>query len=471
VAIKKKIEELIEKLHNNSTRMVRLKAFILATSVFVLLTCISIFFLYEWKDLQSLIFTSTIDKARAEKALTEKSVWSDSSLQPHTVLALARLPDFSPSLGVRYLYEKYNLILVSEPVRNNQVCVHAISGDGSSSDPPSMKIWIRVSGPEIQSGVAVPSSPDSSCSYHYDLHPLPPGNYTLDMKLLSVFDDGQEWDFAQCNHEQGTYWDPANSTLLMYKFPISYANSDTKLCCDQCTGHPNCMAYTSNPTKNQIGEVDYPCIFYSEVSGEKLKGGKTSSGTSRSKDHVMKYLGCGHSHVFETCREAGEDDGLYLIEKEFFVSGEVGVEEEKKPICSATELDEITRGRWVKTPLSVCAGEPLQHYNNQQFAHVVRQTGMAEACWVHDNFSKISGQCVRSRRPQSSVWKSHLFEPDFTYTWQPYTCRLPLYTDAILKECLQTKGYRRPEVSGDSVSRMLGTYVVCVSLRRLFHYY
>lgn len=93
--------------------MVRLKAFILATSVFVLLTCISIFFLYEWKDLQSLIFTSTIDKARAEKALTEKSVWSDSSLQPHTVLALARLPDFSPSLGVRYLYEKYNLILVS----------------------------------------------------------------------------------------------------------------------------------------------------------------------------------------------------------------------------------------------------------------------------------------------------------------------------------------------------------------------
>ncbi|GMI60836.1 hypothetical protein ScalyP_jg10866 [Parmales sp. scaly parma] len=246
----------------------------------------------------------------------------------------------------------------------------------------------------------------------------------------------------------------------MYKFPISYANSDTKLCCDQCTGHPNCMAYTSNPTKNQIGEVDYPCIFYSEVSGEKLKGGKTSSGTSRSKDHVMKYLGCGHSHVFETCREAGEDDGLYLIEKDFFVSGEVGVEEEKKPICSATELDEITRGRWVKTPLSVCAGEPLQHYN-LQFAHVVRQTGMAEACWVHDNFSKISGQCGQNgcaRNPQSSVWKSHLFEPDFTYTWQPYTCRLPLYTDAILKECLQTKGYRRPQVSGDSVSRMLGTY-------------
>ena len=193
-----------------------------------------------------------------------------------------------------------------------------------------MKIWIRVSGPEIQSGVAVPSSPDSSCSYHYDLHPLPQGNYTLDMKLLSVFDDGQEWDFAQCNHEQGTYWDPANSTLLIYKFPISYTNSDTKLCCDQYTDHPNCMAYTSNPTKNQIGEVDYPCIFYSEVSGEKLKGGKTSSGTSRSKDHVMKYLGCGHSHVFETCREAGEDDALYLIEKEFFVSGEVGVEEEKK---------------------------------------------------------------------------------------------------------------------------------------------
>ena len=66
-----------------------------------------------------------------------------------------------------------------------------------------MKIWIRVSGPEIQSGVAVPSSPDSSCSYHYDLHPLPPGNYTLDMKLLSVFDDGQEWDSRNATTSRG----------------------------------------------------------------------------------------------------------------------------------------------------------------------------------------------------------------------------------------------------------------------------
>jgi hypothetical protein len=94
------------------------------------------------------------------------------------------------------------------------------------------------------------------------------------------------------------------------------------------------------------------------------------------------------------------------------------------------------------------------------FPQYIHNESQPEACWVHDKL--IGNLCSDGcdRNPKSNLWKSSLVAMGFfTYTWQPYDCRLPLYSNDMIKKCFQHHNYEMPLLKGDSVPHFFSRYV------------
>ena len=85
-------------------------------------------------------------------------------------------------------------------------------GDRWMDRQPPLTMWVRVTGPEIFSGTAIPHRLKSSslCTWRYSFTPKFAGEYSYDVKLLT-FHGTANFDTAKCQHET---IEIANASLL-----------------------------------------------------------------------------------------------------------------------------------------------------------------------------------------------------------------------------------------------------------------
>lgn len=128
------------------------------------------------------------------------------------------------------------------------------------------------------------------------------------------------------------------------------------------------------------------------------------------------------------------------------------------PLCPAN-LKGVSHGRWVRSSTDLNCSMKLVPPTGA-FPQYIYNEPQSEACWVHDKL--IGNNCLDgcARNPKSNLWKSRLAAKDyFTYTWHPYDCRLPIYSNGMIKKCFQHHHYSMPQVMGDSVSYFFSMYV------------
>jgi hypothetical protein len=110
-------------------------------------------------------------------------------------------------------------------------------------------------------------------------------------------------------------------------------------------------------------------------------------------------------------------------------------------------------------PLASCEDDPTA--NDKALIMAKHNPKEPEECWIHDNLYPIGQRCLESGCVmfQESVWHSKLHgtrqgwhpmanlslnlallegEPgSFTHVWEPYDCKLPLYSDDMITQCMQ----------------------------------
>jgi len=125
-------------------------------------------------------------------------------------------------------------------------------------------------------------------------------------------------------------------------------------------------------------------------------------------------------------------------------------------------LGGICYGRWVQTDL-LQSCSMLEDKVGGSFPQYVHKQTEGEECWIRDRL--LGNQCINGcHNPAENLCKSTLMKDDFefrllSYVWKPYSCALALYTDEMTARCFQARGYAKPVVYGDSISRYFADYV------------
>jgi len=415
--------------------------------------------------------------------LTQQFKLSDYSIPTHAVVsshkkynfteiqekATNRMAGLQPRRGVRYLYEKYNLLLGVEPIvysTNHRAIIrivdlHPLNANINCSGI-DLTIWVRIAGPEIISGIAIPKQ-NSSCTWEFSNNePLAlPGTYEVSVKVLAL-NDGADRIKEECRFQENTLF--RSGTILLNYTPPGVFYSTQHNCCEMCTRHENCTHFVAFLNKTD----SVKCVLYSSVTSEAynitIGNNKvlTIAGISKSKQRPTVFLGCGYGQGLEMnfCLDEGRDDMPFIIQPFFEVPNEeykIGKKEETVSICSST-LQEVTHGRWVLQSHLNCSME-LEKPQSKFTPMYVHKHTEPEDCWIHDRL--IGNNCLNgcNRNPKSNLWKSNLTKEIFTYVWKPYDCNLLLYTDEMLARCFQLNGYSKPTVMGDSVSEFFRAYL------------
>ena len=394
-----------------------------------------------------------------------------------TSAALERLEHFQPLRGVRYLYEQYGLLLVVPPKNGNDPLYIVDAGHhpeevGITCANLVLRIWVRLAGEQqVVAGFATKykRSDASGCTWQFHHEPLPPGSYEIAVKVLALNDDGRDVRTDLCYIQEKLTVVEGAQEIERFTAPGDFYG-EREACCEICTLHPNCTHFAATNTKpqcvlysnNSLGGTNHSAVRFTDVNDTD----KTTHwvGTSRNKTDVMRFLGCGYSQTMEMsfCLGNGTDDMPYIVKPVFHVSVDESTKEAMStttlPLCPAN-LKGVSHGRWVRSATDLnCSMKLVQP--TVAFPQYVHNESQPEACWVHDKL--IGNLCLDgcARNPKSNLWKSSLAAEDyFTYTWHPYSCHLPLYSDGMIKTCFQRYNYSMPQIKGDSVPHFFSLYV------------
>lgn len=218
--------------------------------------------------------------------------------------AINRMTGLQPRRGVRYLYETYNLLLVVEPIvysANHGVSIrivdlHPMNVSISCTDI-DLTIWVRIAGPEIISGIAIPKH-NSSCTWEFNNNePLTlPGTYEVSVKVLAL-NDGADRIQEDCHFQKNTLFH--SGTILQNYTPPGVFYHTEHNCCEMCTRHENCTHFVAflNPSDS------VRCRLYSSVTSGAYSVTSdndnvlTYAGISKSKQRPIIFLGCGYGQV------------------------------------------------------------------------------------------------------------------------------------------------------------------------------
>jgi len=395
--------------------------------------------------------------------------------------AVARMERLEARRGVRYLYERHNLLLVLEPVVvfSHGFTIRIVdlvdpSVSKNKCQDLNLTIWVRLAGPEIISGIATQSI-QGDCTWIYSHHqPLTlSGRYEVVAKVLTL-NDGVDANMDECNLQNHAIY---KGNIVQNYTPPGTFYAPESTCCEICSRHEECLYFalempTGMPTR---------CILYSSVTRvDFVNETKDSSspvyiaGTSRSKVQPgpIIHLGCGYGATQEMnfCLDEGRDDIPYIVQpkveveirdiqtKENVKNNKSGM---KSKICPRT-LKGVGHGRWVKSNwFQNCTMEMAE--TDVKFPQYLHRNDEPEECWIYDRL--IGNGCHNgcNRNPEGNLWRSSLMEEHddrfFPYMWKPYDCDLVLYSDEMLTKCFLSHGYARPSVVGDSVAEFFEEYV------------
>lgn len=181
-----------------------------------------------------------------------------------TTAALERLEHFQRLRGVRYLYEKYGLLLVV-PSKNGNEPLYIIDAgrdhdEGSLCATLELRLWVRLAGEqEVAAGFATKyNSSTSGCVWRFRHEPLPPGSYEIAVKVLALNDDGRDVRSDLCYIQEKRSVMEGAQEIEHYTAPGDFYG-ESEACCEICTKHPNCTHFAATKTKPQ-------CVLYSNNS-------------------------------------------------------------------------------------------------------------------------------------------------------------------------------------------------------------
>jgi len=404
--------------------------------------------------------------------------------------------------GVPYLWEKHRLFLEQSiegtagqwrvVVRN--VVPRAATAPCSCANL-AITIWVRFRGQEIQAGIAT-QDPTGKCEWVYRFpHMARSGKYSVDVKLISVNGE-QDFEEKDCDIRQGQ---------MVHRQHIPYRQVESlkfyapdRSCCEICTRDEECGLWMSPGHNNSKCSLFRGDVTMAETKalgaelddeGKRLlkeagidpmsfayKSDSVMVGTSRRKpneEYSTDFIGCGWSfenNMDGPCVINGTDDEPYRA-AELLVTHEaapLASEGDTLPYCDPSGPG-IGQGRWAPAdPGLNCSYSPRLEQGKKLLFMLASNQAQAEECWIHEQFAKIGENCHESgcRVFSSSIWRSPLIKPKddelapesmFRYMWQPYTCRVRLYTKAELRTCMQDKYLY---IDGDSIADFFGEYVL-----------
>ena len=160
---------------------------------------------------------STLEKKFLDSKNHGTSVGKISYPKEYEIAALNNLKKFQPKRGVRYLYEKYGLLLIVlpklQPSNNHKLHVVNYYGSNPICEQLDLKIWVRLAGEiEVVSGFAkyqpqdknIDDNKNNSCRWTMIHEPLQIGSYEIAVKIMSI-QDRLDFDNKQCNFQHNTY--------------------------------------------------------------------------------------------------------------------------------------------------------------------------------------------------------------------------------------------------------------------------
>mmetsp|Transcript_8264 Transcript_8264/g.17640 ORF Transcript_8264/g.17640 Transcript_8264/m.17640 type:complete len:715 (-) Transcript_8264:1376-3520(-) len=177
--------------------------------------------------------------------------------------------------GIAYLHEHQRVLLVGRHVvvversNNNNNKRHYIrvdnvynlahnNHDDDHNPPPDclrLSIWVRVAGPEIFAGKALPvrtdnDDPGNDCYWTFDFEPQQPGSYKIDAKVL-MWDSVVRQDFFLTDIRQGDGTKVPDEIQERYSIKAGFKGFKMyhaqRQCSDACTRQVGCRYWASPP--------------------------------------------------------------------------------------------------------------------------------------------------------------------------------------------------------------------------------
>ena len=383
-----------------------------------------------------------------------------------------------PLRGIGYLFERQNVVLVGEIMAKKgkyNVQIHNIKDPIDCSD---LLLWVRVNGPEIFAGHAVPVYEQNrfrigtrrhirECHWEFNFDATVPGSYNVEAKTL-------EWNSGQQSKSCGT---ATNDSSLVQKFPIVKSFLGFKMyrplemCCSICSrlaGH--CKAWATPipafPDSTQPFRAGCELYFddpssyaipYSTMLDELEKVNETKYSAQVDQyppklyglpitDKTMYFLGCGWSFWFTLdfpCIAPDLDDSIYFesnvinitditASKVVDSNSTLRNKEEKnngtlqsQPLCHIdSEAFESHGGRWKRYPWPDKDECPNPMEIDKNFGvpisvQMMKHEGNGNPnCWHRDNLSNYGNKCIEMNcgliEPWSR-WKSSLHREEKWY--------------------------------------------------------
>ena len=401
--------------------------------------------------------------------------------------------------GIGWLWSHQQIVLtatfpphITEPGKN-MVEIWNV-GDSIISECDKLTIWIRVAGPEIFAGSALPvQENEESCHWRFPFLLQKPGSYTVEAKVLLWNGKGRlQPQDCQTLSDFGSMAEMLSwphDSLTGFKFYKPY-----KSCCEVCTRTPGCVQW-SYPSLKKGELVGEGCeLFYEEgmveerdlTPASQLTKEASSShrrlleepdqvdvlapahGAPRpNQDDASQFLGCGWSFHLSTdypCLDPSVDDSVHTMHPNFTFETETPPAPKKLPYCALR--DELhSRGRWVQLdwPNETACPVPfaMDEIFNEQFETTVHDGDHPE-CWFRDELMRVGQNCVEAgcQKLLPLAWMSSVKTNDRWYgQWQPYNCNYRQFTNEQLQQCITTKRISSIQTEGDSIARFLQQYL------------
>lgn len=351
----------------------------------------------------------------------------------------------------------------------------------------AIDIWVRIGGEHLVSGLAEPLL-NGKCSWRFRFTNLPRGSYLVDVKVLTVsMDQVENWNRKDCMIQSG--YGVAHGEILERVAGLKMYDPDGA-CCEICTSRPACRLWARvNRTDDvafAIKERSFDCILYKhgKLVENHMSGVVAEAAGLRYQGALRRFIGCGWdiTTAMQPCVDDGMDD-MPHNGRHFPIAVTTSPPPQDRsslPMCTewGVSVGEAGSGRWVRSTSSLkCTYKPTTNHGRfrTKVPTTAHQADEKEECWMWDNLSTVAGIDVAASATlyRSSIWKtgpesrtpaSAVFGtpgvPDFRYEWQPEGCRLKLFTDSDMHQCLnKLPTLSIAPISGQSIASYLQSYL------------
>jgi hypothetical protein len=391
--------------------------------------------------------------------------------------------------GKHWLKENLKLVLTAsrpaiiDGLGNYELRIFPISKN-MTCNASKLDLYVRISGPEIMAGSAIPSIKD--CLWTFSFHLDRPGEYIVESKIL-VYNGQADVHPNAFNYSNVNITDkdlPLNLRHVYFNGRKLY--SPYTGCAEVCTRVPRCVSWAyptriassgcelffddqdlSNSTVirllSHVSQHDKDRRKLIEVMGHQSAFGKPRA------EETAYFLGCGWSFWLSDdfpCENPKTDD---LITNFTFVFSRDSAQDKapllSKPLCTAADETSDTRsGRWVRQPYpneTECPDNTLLSGKDFQVS-ILKYDGEHHNCWYRENLSIIGTLCLErgcqsAKNNESVTWLHD--ETQFYGTWEPYKCRYMELTTHELQQCIITKNISTIKVTGSSISNIVRDYL------------